>query len=246
MNKRVLAVAAVMSTAIVPAAAMAELSANIGYASEYIYRGVIQSGSTASAGVDYENNGFYIGTWAADLDLGIETDLYFGYGGETDGGFGYSVGYTGYFYTENDPADPSGAFWDTISEINLGVSYGIFALDVAVGQDDAPKTFGWTTDSVDFIYSAITISPEVGPYYKYAMFGDQYKGSYLELGYSYDFMGVDLGIAFVYNLDEKDTDNFGVDTPYDPSVIDTPITFLAGGGDSSLVFSIGKSFSIGD
>ena len=31
-------------------------------------------------GADYENGGFYIGTWAADVGDGLEVDYYFGYG----------------------------------------------------------------------------------------------------------------------------------------------------------------------
>ena len=68
--------------ALLPAVSMAQWSANVGYVSDYIYRGIFQTESSASAGIDYEGeNGFYVGTWGADVGDGIETDLYFGYGG---------------------------------------------------------------------------------------------------------------------------------------------------------------------
>ena len=38
--------------------ASADVSYNIGYASEYYFRGVLQKNSSASAGIDFESEGF--------------------------------------------------------------------------------------------------------------------------------------------------------------------------------------------
>ena len=73
------------------ATANAELSANLGFASDYYYRGIFQAETSASAGLDYEQDGFYAGTWAADVKDGLEIDGYFGYGGDI-GEFGYIGG----------------------------------------------------------------------------------------------------------------------------------------------------------
>ena len=62
--------------------AQAELSANLGFASDYYFRGILQAGSSANGGLDFESGGFYAGTWAADVKDGLEVDGYFGYGGE--------------------------------------------------------------------------------------------------------------------------------------------------------------------
>ena len=62
--------------------AQADWSANVGYASEYHFRGILQKTSSASGGLDYESGGFYVGTWAADVGDGLEVDGYFGYGTE--------------------------------------------------------------------------------------------------------------------------------------------------------------------
>lgn len=107
--------------------AQADVSANLGFASDYYYRGIFQAPSSVSGGLDFEKGGFYAGTWAADVKDGLELDGYFGYGG-TAGKFGYSVGYTGYFYT--------GDFDDTYQELNFGTSYGLVSVDVALGQYD--------------------------------------------------------------------------------------------------------------
>ena len=42
-----------LSAAVVPATSMADVSANAGWVSEYIFRGIFQESSSAYAGVDY-------------------------------------------------------------------------------------------------------------------------------------------------------------------------------------------------
>ena len=80
LNKTLAIFAAVAGISLSSQAAHAEgVSYNIGFASEYYYRGILQKDSVASAGADYENSGFYIGTWAADVGDGMEIDGYFGY-----------------------------------------------------------------------------------------------------------------------------------------------------------------------
>ncbi len=164
--------------------ASADFSGNVGYASEYHFRGILQKNSSASGGLDYESGGFYVGTWAADVGDGLEVDGYFGYGGEV-GDFGYSVGYTGYFYT--------GDFDDTYQEINLGGSYGFVTLDVALGEYD---NFG--SPKADYGYYALTFERE-GFYGKYAGFSQDFEGEYVELGYGTTVADIDLGVVLLFN-----------------------------------------------
>ena len=56
----------------------ADVSTNVGFESEYIFRGIAQEKSSASAGLDYSSNGFYVGTWAAQVTDGLEVDGFFG------------------------------------------------------------------------------------------------------------------------------------------------------------------------
>ena len=165
--------------------AQADLTANIGYASEYIFRGIPQKNSSASGGIDYTSNGFYVGTWAADVGDGLEVDGYFGYGGDA-GDFSYSIGYTGYFYT--------GDFDDTYQEINLGGGYGPLSVDVALGQYD---NFGGP--KLDYAYYAATLTAENGLYGKVAGFGQDFSGGYLELGYGTTVSDIDLGVALIFS-----------------------------------------------
>ena len=77
---------------------MADISANIGWVSEYVFRGIFQDETSAYGGFDYaHDSGFYVGTWGADVGQGLETDAYFGFAGGDD--FTYKVGYTAYRYT---------------------------------------------------------------------------------------------------------------------------------------------------
>jgi uncharacterized protein (TIGR02001 family) len=235
MQKKVLLTTAIALTGSLPAIAMADLSANVGWVSEYIYRGVYQEDSSAYGGFDFEDDsGFYAGVWGADVGVGLETDLYFGYSGSAGDDFGYSIGWTGYFYTENDPpSSPEPGFYDTITEINLGVSYGIFSLDHAIGEED-----GWGSPT-DYTFTTVTIAPEVGPYYSFNAFGDQYSGEYLEVGYGWELAELDLSISFMYALDVP-----GPGSP-DPEYVllmseDVPYS------ETALVFGVSKSFSIGD
>jgi hypothetical protein len=226
MKKTTLVPALVLAAAAVaPATSNAQVSANVGWVSEYIFRGVFQEDSSAYAGIDYaSDSGFYLGTWGADVGQGLETDLYFGYTGGED--FTYKIGYTGYFYTDD--------FDDTYSEINLGIGYGIFALDIAIGEWDGFGT------SVDYDFTSITISPEKGPYYKLGFWGDDFEqvlvgpgdADYLELGYAYSMeeQGVDLSFSLVYS------DDLVVNNPDDGEQA----------GDYAIVFGIKKSIGIGE
>ncbi|MEJ2308668.1 MAG: TorF family putative porin [Gammaproteobacteria bacterium] len=89
-------------------AAHAELSANIGVTSDYLWRGVTQSGHEAavSGGVDYaHDSGFYAGIWTSTLGGdNQELDGYLGFAGEYND-LGYDVGYIYYGYLNADDWD---------------------------------------------------------------------------------------------------------------------------------------------
>ncbi len=194
--------------------ASAEWSANVGWASEYHFRGIFQHASSASGGLDFEQNGFYIGAWAADVGDGLEVDGYFGYGGEYEE-FSYSIGYTGYFYT--------GDFDDTYQEINLGGGYGPLTVDVAVGEYE-----NFDGPTLDYTYYALTLEHN-GFYGTYAGFSRDADGEYLELGYGFSALELDLGIAVILASDDLIGDINDDGLPDD---------------DASLIFTIGKSFDL--
>jgi uncharacterized protein (TIGR02001 family) len=215
LNKTLAILAAVAGISLSSQAVHAEgVSYNIGFASEYYYRGILQKDSSASAGVDYENSGFYIGTWAADVGDGMEIDGYFGYGIETEAGFSASLGFTGYYYT--------GEFDDTYEEINLNLGYGLFSLEYSVGEYE-----NFDGPELDYDFLAGTFALENGLYATYGTFGDDFDGDYVELGWGTTISEIDFGVAVILSSDElsDQLDSDGDDTE-----------------SEAIVFTIGKSF----
>jgi len=138
MTKTAIALA-VVSTMGYSQFAVADVEANFGVTSNYLWRGVTQSadGASVSGGLDYSHeSGFYAGTWIGSIDFsddtggesdigsGTENDYYLGYSGES-GDFGYDVGYIYYVY----PAD--GYEDGNFGEIYFNGSYDAFSFGVA-------------------------------------------------------------------------------------------------------------------
>ena len=190
-----------VALAVLTGTAHAEFSTNIGWASDYYYRGIFQKTSSANGGLDYSRNGFYVGTWAADVGDGLEVDGYFGYSGEISE-FTYGAGFTGYYYT--------GDFDDTYEEINLSAGYSFVTFDYAVGRYQ-----NFDAATADYDYYSVTFEYK-GFYGKYAGFGQDFSGEYFEAGYGTSVAGIDVGLALVVN--DKDLNVFS-DTDGDEALI---------------------------
>lgn len=165
----------------------AELTAEVGWVSEYYYRGIPQKTSSASAGVELGLNGLYAGTWAADVGDGAEVDLYGGYL-QDFGEVTLGVGGTGYFYT--------GDFDDTYLEGNLFAGVGPIGVEFSLGRWEA---FDQPTE--DYTFLAVTGEHE-GAYATVGTFGGDFSGSYGEVGYGFAVSDVDLTISWVWSDDE--------------------------------------------
>ena len=162
--------------------ANAQWSGNIGWLSDYYYRGIFQASSSANGGIDYTKGGFYAGTWLADVGDGLEIDGYFGFAGEI-GDVSYGVGFTGYYYTEE--------FDDIYEEINLSTAYGVASIDVAIGRYD-----NFDAGRRNYTYYSLTLEKE-GFYGKYAGFARDFAGEYFEFGYAASLAEVDLGLSLI-------------------------------------------------
>ncbi|MCL1038449.1 TorF family putative porin [Shewanella corallii] len=130
----------------------AEVSGNIGFTSNYLWRGVSQTADDAAiqGGVDYgHESGFYAGTWVSNVDFGdgtsYEMDLYAGFEGEFGDGFGYDVGYLYYGYPDSPGSISFGELYGSLSWkwITLGYAKFIHAgSDVAAdGLDDEDYSY---------------------------------------------------------------------------------------------------------
>ena len=103
MHKKALLTTAILTAAAIPAVSNAEMSANAGIVSDYVFRGIFQEDSAPYGGFDYgHESGFYAGVWGSDVGLGLEVDLYFGYSGSFGESGGFSRGPRGIFKEERD------------------------------------------------------------------------------------------------------------------------------------------------
>lgn len=134
----------------------AELSANIGVTSNYVWRGLTQTDDDAavSGGIDYaHDSGFYLGTWASNVsfddDKGSEVDLYGGFASSA-GDLGYDLGVIHYLYPSYNDADfteiyAKGSFkW-----LEAGVYYTV---DTEAGGDD-DHVYYFASASYEFLPS---------------------------------------------------------------------------------------------
>ena len=106
-------------------------TANIAVGSNYIWRGVTQTGdlSAVSGGVDYAHgSGAYAGVWQSNLGTGqYEQDIYAGYSFDA-GPVGLDLGYISYMYPLGTAAN--------FNEVYVNASYSMFNLGVAVDSDN--------------------------------------------------------------------------------------------------------------
>lgn len=169
MNHRIATFGLAISLLVISAPALAaDLSANFGFNSDYIYRGIPQEKSSAFGGLDLEAGGFYLGTWGADVGDGAEIDFYGGYGFDA-GDFNFGIGATIYTYT--------GDFDDTYQEVNLSAGWKFMTFDAAIGSYD-------NFDGPTLNYQFYSLTAEYNGFYgKVGVFEDDFDGSYFEAGY---------------------------------------------------------------
>lgn len=182
-----LAIAAALATPALalPLSAQAEVSANVGIANMYLWRGLNVSGShpQVSGGLDYSHeSGFYAGTWASSIwdGLGYELDLYVGYGASV-GDFTFDISFWEYLYPAATSTETTDGFTDLTdsdaSDLVISIGYDMFSAAAYINTDsDLPDaiyftlgvewdkfgaTYGiWTGDATDegTDYSHLTLS----------------------------------------------------------------------------------------
>ena len=167
------------------------LTYNVGYMSDYWYRGVFQSESAVSFGADIEVNNFYLGTWVADVDQGIEMDVY--------GGYMFSIldidsyiGATGYYYSDDFDSD--------YEEINTGVSYGNISYDYSIGKYK-------TATEQDYTWSEVTYTFTDNLSLSYGEWGKDLQGSVTKVNFNKTFKDIDFGVE----VGKNDSDTTGID-----------------------------------
>tara|TARA_B100000212_G_scaffold121148_1_gene90754 strand:- start:170 stop:775 length:606 start_codon:yes stop_codon:yes gene_type:complete len=167
----------------------ASVSANVSFATDYIWRGMTQTGEepAISGGFDYAaDGGFYAGIWGSNVNFsegaGSELDLYFGYAFETESGIGIDISYVDFIY----PGDTALDF----QEIGIGLSYGDFGLGYYSGLDGA-------ADYMDFSYALGDVTFSYGDYDTY--------GSNILISYGFGCGEYDCSLAYSdFSSDSED------------------------------------------
>jgi uncharacterized protein (TIGR02001 family) len=132
--------------------AYADVNGNVGYSSDYIWRGATQSAgaSSLSANIEVDSNGFFVGAWVGEVDFGDEAtqerDLYAGYTLDVADNVDVTLGLIQYRYDKGD--------YDTLEEgfvkvrfNSLNVSY---FLDTDTEDDYAHISYDlWFVPVVD-------------------------------------------------------------------------------------------------
>jgi len=135
--------------------AQAEISATLGAANMYLWRGqnLTPDGPQFSGSLDYSHaSGLYAGAWMTNESGGHETDLYFGYGGSI-GDFGYDISYWKYLYPEDGVSPPrtgTGLGDNDFSDIVASVSYGPVAFTAYIGVESGTSKDDYYTLSAEF------------------------------------------------------------------------------------------------
>lgn len=192
----------------------AEISGNVGFASEYAFRGISQSdeGLALQGGVDVTHeSGLYIGVWGSNVDFNdgdeasVETDIYAGYSGSLES-FNYDIGAIYYAY----PGADSDLDYDFVElSLSLGYDFDVAAVSAAVNY--SPDYFASSGDS--FYYSgaldiplphSFSLSGHVG-YQQIddnAAFGvDDYMD--WSVGIGYNWKNIDVSLSYIdTDLDE--------------------------------------------
>ena len=144
-----------------------DLTANVGFVTDYYARGISQTWHkpAAQGGFDLtHSSGFYAGVWGSSISPNTypsgttEIDIYAGYNGQIKQveDLGYTLGVIGYIYpgaswkdyrvgTDTVPQTPNGGKWNTY-EANFGLSYKWLSAKMSYTLSNwygAEKDTGW-------------------------------------------------------------------------------------------------------
>lgn len=192
------------------ALAQPEVAFNIGAVSDYVFRGVSQTGEdpAVQGGVDANWGSFYAGAWASTVDFDegtdAEVDVYGGYRTEA-AGYALDFGVLGYFYVNA----PSGADYNFV-EFKAAASRAIGPATLGAAVYYSPDFFG-ADDAATYLeangaYALAdkwTVSGAVGHQW---------------LDVSDDYTTWNLGLAYAL------TDYLTVDVRYHDTDVDGPLT----------------------
>lgn len=238
--KKIYVVAALSAILLSPFSAQAEengdfdLSANVGFVSEYSFRGIAQSNENPAVQGGFDvahDSGFYGGVWGSNVNFNdgdeaqLEVDIYGGYSGNFKG-LNYDVGLIYYAY----PGADSSLNYDFVEgSVAVGYDFDMFSASASVNY--SPEYFG---DSGDALYYAAAVdTPLSADFTLSGHIGYQEIDDNTAFGVP-DYMDWSVGLG--YNLADFDLSLQYIDTDLDePSE-------CSDGCDSRVIFGISRSF----
>ena len=206
--KRSIVIATAVASVLASGVATADLSANAGIFSNYIWRGVSQTGDDAAGqgGIDWgHKSGLYAGTWVSTLGNGngYEADLYAGFGGEV-GSLGYDLGLVTYQFPVSPEINFTEAYISgTMSIVTIGLNYTV---DAASGNENAAFDSGdiYVYGSLDFAAGKTDMSVYAGSY----MFDADGTGVNKAGDIDYSNIGASVGKdGFTFAVDKNDIED---------------------------------------
>ena len=170
-----------------PAKGDTELNAEVGWVSEYVFRGAPQTSSSAFAGLELDSHGWHVGTWIGDVGDGVELNLFGGYVWERND-WSFGIGATGYYYT--------GDFDDTYEELNFSLGFRVLSLEYSIGNY---ANFDGSRQRYDYWSASLE---QRGVLLRFGQFGRDFSGHHVDLGYSFEAAGLDFAIVLTHASSE--------------------------------------------
>ena len=197
------------------------ISANVGYFSDYRFRGVSLSDEdfALQGGIDIgHSSGFYVGSWGSSIESfngsELELDIYCGYATEVSG-TSLDLGVLAYTF----PGGYYAAYYDlynsasrTVGSIDMGVGFAYIPSQDNVGNQDNIYIYG----DLGYAIPEMPVSVAAHLGYEDGAFGD--KRTHWSLGVTYEFKSLAFNATYV------DTSENGA------------------GFDSTIVFGVSASF----
>ncbi len=216
MLKKKLLVAALVAAFAAPAMAESSISSNVGFVSDYIFRGITQNSHNPAVqgGIDYaHDSGVYVGAWGSNVswiaDSGavasgsvtMELDTYLGYRGAASD-VGYDVGFVRYNYLGDYTAASGFAKADT-QEIYVSASYQFLTAkysyslgDFLTVIDGKGSSYFELNANYTLEDAGVTLSAHVGKQTFKPSAADIYSYTDYKLGASKDLSGYVVGVAY--------------------------------------------------
>lgn len=218
MKRLIASVAGLALSASAMLASAAEISGNVTLASDYRFRGISQlTGEWSPAiqgGFDLETeSGFYIGTWASNVNFtpgSIETDVYAGFGGNFNDDVEYDVGLLYYGYPEDGGGNVDLAYWEIYGSVAVaGFTFGLnYSPDYFAETDDFYYPYVDYGLALNEMFS-LNFHLGYNSFKEELFLGDD--DDYLDwsVGISTEQLGVEWALTYVDTDLDDDSDCFG-------------------------------------